>query len=58
MVERFFLKKIRLLIYEVEHDRLILEFGLGMTSKSIPGGALVSPSLRQVIGEITQKQWN
>ena len=58
MVERFFLKKIRLLIYEVEHDRLILEFGLGMTSKSIPGGALVGPGLRQVIGEITQKQWN
>ena len=58
MVERFFFLKICLLIYEVEHDRLILEFGLGMTSKSIPGGALVGPSLRQVIGEITQKQWN
>ena len=44
--------------YEVESDRLILEFGLGMTSKSIPGGAPIGPSLRQVIGEITQKQWN
>ena len=55
MVERFFFKKICLLIYEVEYDRLILEFGLGTTSKSIPG---VGPSLSQVIGEITQKQWN
>ena len=31
-----------LLLYEVECDRLKFEIGLGMTSKSIPGGALGS----------------
>ena len=30
------------LVYEVEYDRVNFRIGLGMTSKSIPGGALVS----------------
>ena len=38
----FFVGKNWFLIYEVEYDRVNFQIGLGMTSKSIPGGALVS----------------
>ena len=37
-----FVRKIWFLVYEVEYDRVNFRIGLGMTSKSIPGGALGS----------------
>ena len=38
----FFVWKNWFLLHEVEYDRVNFQIGLGMTSKSIPGGALVS----------------